>query len=165
MRTRVLTPRPGLTIIVRPLANGDARTVAEVFGRLGAASRRARFNGPKPCLSELELAQLARVDGAHHVLVGHVEGDPRPAAIARLARTGPSSAEIAFAVVDRYQRHGVGSALAAELLADARAAGIVELTALTAGDNRAAVALLRRIAGVLDVRFDGPDLLVRAAIL
>jgi ribosomal protein S18 acetylase RimI-like enzyme len=98
------------------------------------------------------------------VLVGHVEGDPEPAAIARLARTGPYSAEIAFAVADRYQHRGVGSALAAELLADARAAGIAEVTALTAGDNRAALALLRRCANVVDVRFDGPELVVRAAI-
>jgi ribosomal protein S18 acetylase RimI-like enzyme len=74
------------------------------------------------------------------------------------------SAEIAFAVADEYQHRGVGSALAAELIADARAAGIIEITALASSDNAAAVKLLRRTANVLDVRLEGPDLSIRAAI-
>jgi hypothetical protein len=58
----------------------------------------------------------------------------------------------------------VGSTLAAELLVDARAAGITEITALASSDNPAAVAVLRRITKVLDVRLDGPELSIRAAI-
>jgi hypothetical protein len=50
------------------------------------------------------------------------------------------------------------------LIADARAAGITEITALVSGDNPAAVALLRRIVNVLDIRFDGPELSIRAAL-
>ena len=75
------------------------------------------------------------------------------------------SAEVAFAVADAYQQRGVGSALAAELIADARAAGVTEITALVSRDNPAALALLRRIANVLDIRFDGPELSIRAAIV
>jgi ribosomal protein S18 acetylase RimI-like enzyme len=104
------------------------------------------------------------VDRGHHALVGYVEGDPQPIAIARLARTGPKRAEIAFAVADTYQHRGIGSALAAELLADARAAGITQITALASSDNPAALALLRRTANVTDVRFEGPELSIRAAI-
>jgi ribosomal protein S18 acetylase RimI-like enzyme len=137
--------------------------VIGVFERLSDESRRARFNGPKPCLGAAELRQLATVDHSHHALVAYVEGDPRPVAIARLVRRG-RSAEIAFAVADEHQSRGIGSALTAELVADARAAGITEITALTASDNRAAVALLRRVANVLDIRLDGPELLIRAAI-
>jgi ribosomal protein S18 acetylase RimI-like enzyme len=145
------------------LQHGDVRTVLDVFERLGDESRRARFNGPKPRLSESELATLASVDATHHALVGYVERDPKPIAIARLARDG-NAAEIAFAVADEYQQRGIGSALAGELVADARAAGITEITALVANDNPAAVALLRRIAIVFDIRFDGPELAIRAAI-
>ena len=164
MHTRVITPKHGPSLVVRPLRDGDTATVLAVFERLGEASRRARFNGPKPCLSDAELAQLAQVDGAHHALVGWVEGDPEPAAIARLARTSRGSAEIAFAVADAYQAQGIGAALAAELIADARMAGITEITALTSPDNPAALALVKRIARVVDVSFEGPDLAVRAAI-
>ena len=164
MYTRLLTSRHGPTLVVRPLRDGDTATVQAVFERLGEASRRARFNGPKPCLSEAELRHLARVDGGHHALVAWVEGDPAPAAIARLARTSRGSAEIAFAVADEYQARGVGAALAAQLVADARLAGITEITALTSPDNPAALAVVRRVARIVDVCFEGPELSVRAAI-
>src|SRR5262249_42069362 len=49
-------------ITIRPLRNGDTETVSCVFERLGEESRRRRFGGAKPALSESELAQLARVD-------------------------------------------------------------------------------------------------------
>ena len=163
MHTRVLETNHGPTLIVRALRHGDVRTVMRVFERLGEGSRRARFNGPKPCLSRSDLRQLALVDSSHHVLVAYVEGDTQPVAIARLVREG-GAAEIAFAVADEYQQQGIGSALGAELVADARTAGITEITALVSSDNPAAVALLRRIAGVLDIRFEGSDLSVRAAI-
>src|SRR4051794_4181648 len=163
MHTRVLKLKHGPLLLVRPLRHGDVRTVMAVFERLGPDSRRARFNGPKPCLSTLELRQLASVDATRHALVAYVEGDPHPVAIARLVRED-NSAEIAFAVADEYQHRGIGSALAGELVADARAAGITEITALAASDNRAAVALLRRIATVRDITLEGPELSIRAAI-
>jgi protein lysine acetyltransferase len=163
VHTRVLKPRHGPTLLVRPLRHGDVRTVMGVFERLGEQSRRARFNGPKPCLSAVDLRQLASVDAIHHVLVAYIDGDPQPVAVARLVRDG-RSAEIAFAVADEYQQRGIGSALAAELIADARAAGITEITALVSSDNPAAIALLRRIANVLDIRLEGPELSIRAAI-
>ncbi|HET9242789.1 MAG TPA: GNAT family N-acetyltransferase, partial [Gaiella sp.] len=92
-----------------------------------------------------------------------LEGDDRPVAIARLVREG-SSAEVAFEVADEHQQRGIGSARTAELLAAARAAGITEITALVSSDNAAAVSLLRRLLGRLEVRFEGPELSVRAAL-
>ena len=163
MYTRLVKPKHGPPLIVRPLRHGDVRTVHAVFERLSPESRRLRFNGAKPCLSRDDLRQLARMDSTHHALVAYVEGDAFPVAIARLARDGVS-AEIAFAVADEYQHRGIGSALAAELLVDARAAGITEVTALASGDNPAALKLLRRTSNVVDVHFEGPDLSIRAAI-
>jgi ribosomal protein S18 acetylase RimI-like enzyme len=164
MHTRVLKPRHGPTLLVRPLVRGDVATVSAVFEQLGEQSRRARFNGPKPCLTPTELEGLAAVDRSHHALVAYVEGEPRPIAIARLARNDHNSAEIAFAVADSHQHQGIGSALAAELIADARAAGITEITALASSDNPATLALLRRTTDVVDVHFEGPELSIRAAI-
>jgi ribosomal protein S18 acetylase RimI-like enzyme len=163
VHTRVLEPKHGPRFLVRPLRHGDVRTVMRVFERLGERSRRARFNGPKPCLSFAELRQLASVDATRHALIAYVEGDPQPVAIARLVRDG-RSAEVAFAVADEYQHRGIGSALAAELIVDARAAGITEITALVSSDNPAAVALLRRVVRRLDIRLEGSDLTIRAAI-
>ena len=164
MHTRVLKPRHGPTLLVRPLRHGDVRTVLAVFEQLSDASRRARFNGAKPCLSRTDLRELAAVDERRHALVAYVEGNPIPVAIARLVREGRDEAEIAFAVADAYQHQGIGAALTTELLGDARAAGIRQITALTSSDNRAALALLRRTANVLDIRFEGSELSVRAGI-
>ena len=164
MHTRVIKPKHGPTLLVRPLRHGDVRTVMAVFERLGEHSRRARFNGAKPCLTRDDLRQLATIDSSHHALVAYVEGDPHPVAIARLVRNDRESAEIAFAVADSYQHRGIGSALAAELLTDARTAGITEITALASSDNPAALALIRRTANVLDVSLEGPELSIRAAI-
>jgi ribosomal protein S18 acetylase RimI-like enzyme len=154
--------QPGLCI--RPLRDGDVRTVLALFERLGERSRRARFNGSKPRLSSAELRQLASIDETRRALVAYLEGDPSPVGIARLVRNG-SSAEIAFAVADAHQQRGIGTTLATELIDDARAAGIAEITALVSTDNHAAVKLLCRIANVLDVRRDGREFFIRAAIV
>ena len=55
MPTRYVPLRRGSGLVIRPLRNGDVETVTAVFERLGETSRRMRFNGPKPRLSDLEL--------------------------------------------------------------------------------------------------------------
>ena len=145
MQTRYVN---GLTI--RTLRDGDTDTVATLFARLGARSRERRFCGAKPHLSQGELLALARTDARHHVLVGYLDGDPEPVGIARLVRDG-RAAEIAFEVADVYQGRGIGSTLAGELAADARAAGVTELVATVCGDNPPAVSLLRKVAGSMHV--------------
>lgn len=164
METRALDLPHGRTIVVRPLASGDTDTVAGVFARLGDESRRRRFNAAKPCLTDDDLVELARVDATHHALVAWVAGDPRPAALAHLVRTSRDTAEIAFAVADEHQQRGIGLALTTMLLDDARAAGITEVTALASGENRAALALIRRAAHILEIRLDGSEQSIRAAI-
>ena len=163
MHARYLRLRHSRGVVVRPLRSGDVATVAAVFERLGERSRRTRFNGPKPSLSQAELDHLAVVDATRHVLVAYLDGDERPAGLARIVREG-ASAEIAFEVVDEHQGLGIGSLLAEELVADARAAGVREITALVASDNPVALSLLRRALGRLEVRFEGPELAIRAAL-
>jgi protein lysine acetyltransferase len=150
-------------VSVRRLRNGDARTVMGVFDRLSERSRRARFNGPKHCLAFGELRQLASVDRTRYALVAYVDGDPQPVAIGRFVRDG-HSAEIAFAVADEYQRRGIGSSIAAKLIADARAAGITEVVAFVSSNNRAAIALLRRVLNAMEMYLEGPELVIHAAI-
>lgn len=150
-------------ISIRQLRNGDTDTVAAVFDRLGDESRRRRFGGPKPRLSALELAALARVDAEHHVLVAFVDGDRLPAGLARLVRQGRAG-EVAFEVADEHQGRRIGSALAQVLAADARAAGIVELRATIGGGSRPAVSLLARVAHRLHGRWKNGQYEVVAAL-
>jgi RimJ/RimL family protein N-acetyltransferase len=163
MHTRVVKPKYGPELVVRPLKHGDTATVQALFERLGDASRLARFNGLKPRLGEQELRWLATVGPNHHALVAWVDGDPEPVAIARLIRSG-ASAEVAFEVADAYQGRGIGSALTQELAADAFAAGILEMTALVRSDNPRALAVLQRTLGQLEVQLEGPEMLVRAPL-
>ncbi len=67
----------------------------------------------------------------------------------------------ALAVVDAS---GIGSALTQELVDDACAAGNVEVTALVRSDNRAAFAVLSRVLGQFELRFEEPETLVRAPL-
>jgi RimJ/RimL family protein N-acetyltransferase len=88
------------------------------------------------------------------VLIGSI--DDRIVAVANFARLrDPTSAEVAFAVADVYQGRGIGSLLARELTADARAAGITRLRATVSGDNPRAVSLLARCAASLQVSWRG----------
>jgi ribosomal protein S18 acetylase RimI-like enzyme len=143
-------------VTIRPLCGGDTATVAALFARLGSASRERRFCGAKPRLSDAELGALARVDETHHVLVAYADCDVVPAGMARLVRDG-ARGEIAFEVADELQGRGIGSLLARELAADARAAGITQLVATVCGDNQPVVSLLRRLARPLDVRWRGGE--------
>jgi ribosomal protein S18 acetylase RimI-like enzyme len=163
MQTRIVKARHGPELVVRPLRHGDTATVQALFERLGEASRLARFNGLKRRLGEQELRWLATVGPNHHVLVAYVDGDPAPVAIARLVRSD-ASAEVAFEVADAYQGRGVGSALTQELVSDACAAGIAEVMALVRSDNPAALAVLRRTLGRLQIRLEGPEMVVRAPL-
>jgi GNAT superfamily N-acetyltransferase len=143
-------------ITIRPLGDGDTATVVALFERLGPNSRERRFCGAKPRLPEAELAALACVDAEHHTLVAYVGEDRQPAGMGRLVRSG-TTAEIAFEVADAYQGRGIGSVLAQELAADARAAGITQLVATVCGDNPRVVSLLRRIAHPLHVSWQGGE--------
>jgi len=168
MNSRTIAPagtRPRLTI--RPLRRGDVETLCAVFERLSLRSRALRFGGAKPCLSAAELAALVDIGPDRHALVAYAEGDPSPVGIARLFRdpNDPQSAELAAAVADEYQSRGVGSALADLLAEDARAAGIRYVNASVGAENRAALALVRRVADVVESRYSGGVLELRAALL
>ena len=96
------------------------------------------------------------MDENRHALVGYVDGDSAPAGLARIVRDG-ASAEIAFEVADAYQGRGIGSTLALELAADARAAGVTELRATVCGDNPRALSLLRKLGRGLRVTREGRE--------
>ena len=143
-------------ITIRPLRHGDTTTVATLFARLGARSREQRFCGAKPRIAAHEPGHTRRrgvaVDeGDEHVVVAVDAGQGL-----ELVRSG-RSAEIAFEVADAHQGRGIGSLLAQELAADARAAGITELVATVCGDNQAIVSLLRRVADSLHVSWQGRE--------
>jgi GNAT superfamily N-acetyltransferase len=151
---------------IRPLHDGDTETVARILERLSSESRVRRFNASKPRFTQRELATLARVDAHSHSFVAWVDGDPEPAGFAQLVGDASerTHAEIAFAVADVYHGRGIGSALVDRLADDARAAGITHLRATIQSSNTAAFVLVKRVARPLDIRFEGGEASLVAAV-
>jgi ribosomal protein S18 acetylase RimI-like enzyme len=156
----------GKVVTVRLLGNGDTGVVAALVERLSNTSRERRFHAAKPRLTSRELDALAHVDADHHVLVAYVEGDDRPAAMARIVRNADDrrAGELAFEVADLYQGYGLGTQLVKLLLADARAAGIVHVDAFVQTSNRAALGLLRRVLAAPLIRVEGAETVVAAEV-
>ena len=141
---------------VRPIDSRDRDAFSAWFGRLSDESRRRRFHGPKPRLSDRELTYLTEVDHVSHTALvavdasGQLIGDARYAT----ARPGDRIADFAVTVADDWQGRGVGTRLAARVIDAARANGMTRLTAMTLWDNTAAIALLHRL-GFLRSGWDG----------
>jgi RimJ/RimL family protein N-acetyltransferase len=135
---------PGIR--VRPLEPSDRAGVAALFKRLSPESRRRRFLGPKPSLSDRELTHLTSVDHRWHEALAAVdERDGSILGVARYVRVSerPDAADGAIAVADEVQGRGIGTALVRCLIARARVNGFSVLTASTLWENRPARALLR----------------------
>jgi RimJ/RimL family protein N-acetyltransferase len=137
---------PGIR--VRPLEPSDRAGLAALFKRLSPESRRRRFLGPKPTLSERELTYLTSVDHRRHEALAAVDRrDGSIVAVARYVQVPGrlGAADGAVAVADDYQGRGIGTALMRCLISRARVNGFSVLSAETFWDNRPARALLRRM--------------------
>jgi L-amino acid N-acyltransferase YncA len=139
------------SVTIRRLADGERSAVIQVFEGLSERSRRLRFLGPKPVLRERDVEQLVDVGCCGREAVAAI--DPLSGlavGIARYVRLGadPQTAEVAFEVVDAFQGRGVGSRLVAALAEVAEQEGIRRLHATVAPDNKAALALMRRLGRV-----------------
>lgn len=134
------------SIHVRPLEPSDRAGLAALFTRLSPESRRQRFLGPKPRLTERELTYLTDVDHRWHEALAAVDArDGSIVGVARYVRVTdrPGAADGAIAVADEHQGRGIGTVLVRCLIARARVNGFAVLTATTLWENRRARALLR----------------------
>jgi GNAT superfamily N-acetyltransferase len=132
------------SVWLRPLANGETGAVEQVFAGLSDRSRTARFLVPMPRLPASMGRMLADVDGVRHVAwLAATEG--AAAGLARYVVVGPSTAEVALEVVDRYQGRGIGSALLDAITTVACVRGIRTLEATVLPTNRRSVALLGKV--------------------
>ena len=146
-------------IEVSPLEPGDAAAVLAVFAGMGPRSRWLRFLTGKPRLTSAEVRRLTAVDQRDHVaLVASTTTDHRPIGIARFVRSADATecAEVAVAVVDAWQRQGVGTLLLDTLVRRAREVGVRRFTVLASHDNAGALRLLHRLPdGLLRVSTGG----------
>ena len=162
-----MTLADGARLRVRPIVPADREPLADAFDRLSDRSRRQRFLAPKPRLSARELDYLTDVDHVTHealVAIDETTGDIVGVGRYATGSAGGAAADMALAVVDAWQRRGIGHALAVRVVERARANGITRLTGTALADNLLVGALLDRLgfrvrsvsAGVVEVELDVP---------
>lgn len=134
----VETLRDGRPVTIRALRLEDRDGLLAAVANSSTQSIYRRFFTRKRSFSEKEVAFFLNVDFVDHlalVAVLNEGGRPVIAGGARCVGVQPGRAEVAFLVVDRYQRQGIGALFMRHLAAIARQAGIKELIAEVLADN------------------------------
>ena len=134
----------GRQIEIRTLRPADLPALLAALARVSDESMRRRFFGVRRVYSAAEIAFLTSVDFINHVaLVAVIDGKEGPEIIGggRYVVVKPGMAELAFCIVDAYQRQGIGTALMSRLIAIARSAGLRTLIADILPENRAMLRL------------------------
>jgi ribosomal protein S18 acetylase RimI-like enzyme len=132
--------RDGRSIEIRAVRPDDKDDMLAAIGRTSAESLRRRFFVVKRGFSQNEIDFFVRIDFRDHVaLIALADEDGRPTIVGggRYVVVEPGSAEVAFIVIDGYQRQGIGSHLMRHLAGIARDAGLMELIAEVLPENTA----------------------------
>jgi acetyl coenzyme A synthetase (ADP forming)-like protein len=135
--------RDGITIHVRPIRSEDAPGLAEFFLTLSPESRLLRFFSAAVDTTR-EAAEEAGVDYRRRDgLLATAGQSGRIVAHALYAATGPTTAEVAFAVDDPYQGRGLGTLLLGQLAETAAANGITRFEAFVMPGNQRMLQMFR----------------------
>jgi GNAT superfamily N-acetyltransferase len=133
--------RDGGAIRIRAIGANDQARLHDHFRGLSQQSIYFRFMGFKRDLSEQDLKRFTELDFCDHVgLAATLTENGRETFIGvghYIRGKDPHRAEVAFAVLDDYQGHGIGTLLLEHLGIIARTGGITELEAdVLAGNHQ-----------------------------
>ena len=146
---QVVQLRDGSEVVVRPIGPDDASLLQAFVRRLSARSRRFRFFAAIAELSPAQLDRFVNVDPAQGLALVATQRRREGVAIVAEARyalaQGDRDAEFAIAVADDFQERGVGRHLVQRLLVAAWRRGVQRLFGEIRSDNRAMLALARRL--------------------
>jgi GNAT superfamily N-acetyltransferase len=130
----------GTAMRIRAIRPDDKERLHEHFKSMSEQSIYFRFMGIRRDLSPDDLKQLTELDFKNHVgLAATVieNGHERFIGVGRyLVGVNPQRAEVAFAVRDEFQGHGIGTLLLEHLSLIADANGVAEFEADVLGENR-----------------------------
>lgn len=132
------TLRDGRQIEIRALRPEDRAGLHDAVGHLSAETLHRRFFMVKRRFTEKEIDFFVNVDFVNHVaLVAEVDDCGRRSIVggARYVVVEPGTAEVAFAVIDAFQRRGISAALMRHLVTIARNAGLKEFIADVLPEN------------------------------
>jgi RimJ/RimL family protein N-acetyltransferase len=168
----------GTRLHLRPIAPEDEPLLHDAVAAMSERTVYFRFFSPIKRMSDAMAHRLAVVDyhdrfalvaSTHRPnLPSGAGGKERIVGVARYDRARSTDvAEVAVAVIDEFQRRGLGSMLLAELARVARANGIRMFQLIVLPENREMLGLLRKMGwihqarlagGVYEIAFDLPEL-------
>ena len=169
---RVVELRDGTRVHLRPITPEDEPLLHEAVAAMSERTVYFRFFSPIKRMSDALAHRLAVVD--YHdrfaiVATTHKPGSKeRIVGVARYDRaTQTDIAEVAVAVIDEFQRRGLGSVLLAALARVARSHGIRSFQLIVLPENREMLGLLHKmgwihqakvVGGVYEISFELPEL-------
>jgi len=167
---RVLELSDGTKVHIRPIVPEDEPLLIEAVAAMSERTVYFRFFSPLKRLPDALAHRLAVVDyNDRFALVATTHkpgGKERIVGVARYDRAANTDvAETAVAVVDEFQRRGLGSALLTILGKVARDHGIKTFTLIVLPENQQMLGLLRKMGwihhakltgGVYEISFDVP---------
>ena len=130
----------GAAIRIRAIRPDDQERLHDHFRSLSEKSVYFRFMGIKRDLPPQDLKRLTDLDFKNHVGLAATlteNGRERFIGVGRyICGADPHRAEVAFAVLDAFQGHGIGTLLLEHLSLIADANGVSEFEADVLGENR-----------------------------
>lgn len=142
--------------VVRPLDPERAGAAVDaVFACLSPQSRYLRFHSPVPRLPPAVRDRLVDLDGVRHAAVVAEARDLGPIGLAEVFGDGRGTADLAIAVVDAWQRRGIGTRLLHAVAALAEQIGYTELRGSVLPENVAMQRLARRVLPWARPWYDG----------
>lgn len=141
-----LTLYEGNTIHVRAIRPDDDDRLRAFHRQLSPDSIMFRFFHFLPELSAQDAAHFTHLDYVDRMALVATTGEGEAEEIigvVRYDRIGEAKAEVAFVIVDRWQGHGIATALLHRLAAYARTKGFTTFVAVTMGNNARMIEVLR----------------------
>ncbi len=168
---RILELTDGTKVHVRPIVPEDEPLLHEAVAAMSERTVYFRFFSPLKRMPDALAHRLAVVDyDARFAIVATTHrpnGKERIVGVARYDRApGTDAAETAVAVIDEFQRRGLGSALLTILSRVARDHGIKVFSLIVLPENTQMLGLLRKMGwihqarlagGVYEITFDLPQ--------
>jgi RimJ/RimL family protein N-acetyltransferase len=176
---RTIELRDGTKLHIRPIVPEDEPLLHEAVAAMSERTVYFRFFSPIKRMSDALAHRLAVVDYHDRFAIVATTHRPRGVSqgisqkerivgVARYDRARDTDvAEVAVAVIDEFQRRGLGSVLLAELARVARGQGIKSFQLIVLPENRQMLDLLRKmgwihqarlVGGVYEISFDLPEL-------
>ena len=146
--------------------SGDRDGLTRFYADLSQDSREARFHGATPGIGGGVARYFCHADHEHRegLVAESVDAGGRPVIVGHIClepgRHGET--EMAIAIADRWQHHGLGRAMLSRAIGWARGHGITELRATIRWSNGAMMGLIRSMG--LPVTFVNGDSVVDAVV-